>query len=149
MTATSSFLRYDLIHRRGTMVIKNIAVTELELLILQQIWEQGDEAPVNLILENWPQTKRPGYTTILKTLQKMEKKGIVGHRPEGKKYLYFPKVSKAMVTQKRLDAIIDRVFSGSKLAFAEYFVNSNSFSQGELDELKRLIAARKNKEEEK
>ena len=57
------------------MAIENIAVTELELLILQQIWEQGNEATVNLILGNWPKTKRPGYTTILKTLQKMEKNG--------------------------------------------------------------------------
>ena len=33
------------------MAIENIAVTELELLILQQIWEQGNEATVNLIWE--------------------------------------------------------------------------------------------------
>ena len=101
---------------------ENIAVTELELQILQQIWEQGDEAAVNAIVDNWPEGKRPGYTTILKTLQKMEKKGIVGHRPEGKKYLYFPKVTKEKITKKRLTAIIDRVFSGDKLSFAEYLV---------------------------
>ncbi len=109
------------------MTNKNITVTELELSILQQIWEQGNESTVATIVENWPEEKRPGYTTILKTLQKMEQKGIVDHRPNGKKYLYFPKVSKEMVTQKRLGAIIDRIFSGSKLSFAEYFVNANSF----------------------
>jgi len=126
----------------------NIVVTELELQILQQIWEQGDEAAVTAIVENWPEDKRPGYTTILKTLQKMEKKGIVGHRPDGKKYLYFPKVTKEKITRKRLGTIIDRVFSGDKLSFAEYFVRSHSFSPSELEELKKLISARENGEED-
>jgi BlaI family penicillinase repressor len=124
----------------------NIAVTELELLILQQMWEQENRATVNSIVDNWSEAKRPGYTTILKTLQKMEQKGIVGHHPAGKKYVYFPKVSKERITGKRLNTIIDRIFSGSKISFAEYFVNSNSFSPDELEELKKLISAKEREE---
>ena len=131
------------------MTKKNMAVTELELLILQQIWEHGNKSTVNSIVENWPEPKRPGYTTILKTLQKMEQKGIVGHRSDGKKYLYFPKIPKEKITKKRLDTIIDRVFSGDKLSFAEYFVNSNSFSPAELEEFKKLISAKEKEEKEK
>jgi BlaI family transcriptional regulator, penicillinase repressor len=131
------------------MTIENIAVTELELQILQQIWEQGDRATVNAIVENWPEVKRPGYTTVLKTLQKMEQKGIVGHCPDGKKYLYFPMISKEKITRKRLNSIIDRVFSGNNLSFAEYFVNSSGFSPAELEALKKLISAKEQEEEEK
>lgn len=131
------------------MANENIAVTELELSILQQIWEHGNESTVASIVENWTEGKRPGYTTILKTLQKMENKGIVGHRPVGKRYLYFPIVSKENVTQKRLTTIIDRVFSGSKLSFAEYFVNANSFSPEELEELKKLISDKEMEEKGK
>ncbi len=125
---------------------QNVAVTELELSILQQIWEQGNQATVNSIVENWPETKRPGYTTILKTLQKMERKGIVGHRSAGKKYVYFPKLSKEKVTRKRLNTIIQRVFAGNKISFAEYFVNSNRFSPDEIEELKKLISAKEMEE---
>ena len=131
------------------MTQENIAVTELELQILQQIWEQGDEATVTAIVEKWPEGKRPGYTTVLKTLQKMEQKGIVGHRPDGKKYQYFPKVSKEKITKKRLNSIIDRVFSGSDLSFAEYFVKSRSFTPDDLDALKELISAKEKEEKEK
>ena len=128
------------------MARKNTAVTELELSILQQIWEQGNRATVNSIVEHWPEAKRPGYTTILKTLQKMELKGIVGHRSAGKKYIYFPKLSKEKVIRKRLNTIINRIFSGSKISFAEYFVNSNRFSPDELAELKKLISAKEMEE---
>lgn len=128
---------------------ENNAVTELELLILQQIWEQGGEGTVNTIIENWKDKKQPGYTTILKTLQKMEQKGIVDHYSAGKKYVYVSRVTREMVTQKRLGTIIDRVFSGDKISFAEYFVNSNQFSPDELNELKKLISSAEKKEKNK
>jgi len=133
----------------GKMSKENIAVTELELLILQQIWEQGEQATVSSIIENWPESKRPGYTTILKTLQKMEQKDIVGHHSAGKKYVYIPKLSKEKVTRKRLNIIIDRVFSGNKISFAEYFVNSSRFSPDEIEELKKLISAKEREEKGK
>jgi len=130
------------------MAKDNIMVTELELLILQQIWEQGDQGTVNSILENWSENKRPGYTTILKTLQKMEQKGIVDHYASGKKYVYIPLVSKEKVTSKRLNTIIDRIFSGDKISFAEYFVKSSQFSPDELKELKKLISSKERKEKD-
>ena len=126
----------------------NTKVTELELKVLQQIWEQGSSVTVTGIVEKWPDEKKPGYTTILKTLQKMEQKGIVGHRRSGRKYEYFSLVSKEKITQRRLESIIDRIFSSDRLSFAEYFVGSSDFSAEELEKLKGLIA-RKEKEEQK
>ncbi len=117
----------------------NTKVTELELKILQQIWEKEEALTVAQIVENWPETRKPGYTTILKTLQKMEQKEIVGHRKDGRKYRYFSRVTKEDVTQSRLSSIIDRMFSSNRLSFAEYFVASNDFSADELRELKRFI----------
>lgn len=129
--------------------MKNISVTELELQILQQIWENENRSTVSSIVDNWPGTKRPGYTTILKTLQKMEEKDIVGHKADGKKYVYFPKVSKENITRKRLNTIIERIFSGDKLSFAEYFVNSTGFTKTELEELKALISSKEKEEKGK
>ena len=121
-------------------------VTELELKILQQIWEHGGAVTVAEIVEHWPDQPKPGYTTILKTLQKMEQKAIVTHKRDGRKYLYSSLVSKEEASQNRLDSIIDRIFSSSRLSFAEYFVKSSDFTAEELERLKDLITQ---KEEER
>ncbi|HEX5420044.1 MAG TPA: BlaI/MecI/CopY family transcriptional regulator, partial [Gammaproteobacteria bacterium] len=71
---------------------RRIKVTDLELLILQQIWEAEQPLTVGAIIERWPLATKPGYTTVLKTLQKMEAKAIAGHREDGKRYAYFAKV---------------------------------------------------------
>lgn len=117
-------------------------VTDLELMILQQIWEAGAARTVNQIIERWPEPKKPGYTTVLKTLQKMEAKGVVGHDEDGKRYAYFARVEKEKVADRRLETIIDRMFGGSRISFAQYFIESGDLRPDELEEVKRLIAQR-------
>lgn len=117
-----------------------IKVTNLELALLQQIWSLDNSVTVNDILDNGCHGKVPGYTTILKTLQKMEAKGVVGHVSAGKKYTYFATIDKEQVTNKRLGTIVDRIFSGNKLLFARYFIDSGEFKAEELKKLKKLIA---------
>jgi BlaI family penicillinase repressor len=124
----------------------DVKVTDLELKILQQIWTLQSKPTVSAIREHWPESKKPGYTTILKTLQKMEEKGIVCHTKDGKQYSYFSKVSRERITDNRLGTIITRIFSGNKISFAEHFIDTNQFSTAELAELKELIT-RKEREE--
>jgi len=123
-------------------------VTDLELMILQQIWEAGISQTVSQIIETWPEKRKPGYTTVLKTLQKMEAKGIVGHDEDGRRYAYFPTVEHERIAETRLQTIIDRMFGGSKVSFARYFIDSSELSLEELEEVKRLVA-RRAKEESK
>jgi len=120
-------------------------VTELELRILQCIWEQGGTATVAEIVEDWRDAKKPGYTTILKTLQKMEQKETVKHQRDGRRYLYSSLVSREEISKNRVDAIVDHMFSSNRLSFAEYFVNSSDFNPEELKQLRNLIT-RKEKE---
>lgn len=120
------------------MQIDNSHVTELELKILQIIWKKTN-CSVSDILENWMGSKKPGYTTILKTLQKMEKKSLAGHRSEGKKYLYFSRVTREQVTRNRLGTIIERIFTGDKVSFAQFFLDDSELGLRDLEQIRRLL----------
>ena len=124
----------------------DVKVTDLELKILQHIWTLQSKPTVSAIREHWSENRKPGYTTILKTLQKMEEKGIVGHTKDGKQYAYFSKVSRERITDNRLGTIITRIFSGNKISFAEHFIDANQFSAAELAELKELISRKEQQE---
>ena len=106
----------------------HIKVTDLELTVLQGIWLADNDATVQAVVDGWAERPKPGYTTILKTLQKMEKKGVVGHRQEGKKYYYHALVTRDQVTHTRLGTLIERVFSGDSFSFAQHFIKSSQFS---------------------
>jgi len=117
-----------------------IKVTELELAILQRIWSADNLATVNDIIDQWHEPDRPGYTTVLKTLQKMEDKEIVGHESQGRKYAYFAKITREQVANKRLRTLVDRVFGGDQISFAHYFINSEEIDTDTLNTLKEMIA---------
>ena len=107
---------------------------------MQHIWAKDNSATVNDIIERWTKGDAPGYTTVLKTLQKMEEKGIVGHESQGRKYAYFAKISKQQVAYKHLNTLVERVFGGNQLSFAQYFIDSRDLDAEDLKALKKLIA---------
>ncbi len=119
--------------------------SELELKILQYIWSMDNCAAVQQILDAWTEEKKPGYTTILKTLQIMEKKNLVSHRKEGKAYKYIPLISRKEVYGVRIGDIVNGLFGGSKPEFINTFIGTQKISMNDLEEMKRII---KEKEKE-
>jgi BlaI family transcriptional regulator, penicillinase repressor len=115
-------------------------LSELELRIFKHIWDLGGSATVQEVLEAWTEEPKPLYTTILKTLQILEEKKLVGHGKQGRAFRYIPLVSKKEAMQTNLGGIVKNFFNGDKLAFAQTFISDNNFSATELAELKKMLA---------
>lgn len=120
-------------------------LSELESKIINYIWNLGSKATVKEILEAWDEEKTPLYTTILKTLQIMEDKGIVGHEKSGRSYSYFPLITKKEVSGGIIRNLLSNFFGGNKMALATTLINDEKLSQKDIDDLKSLI---KEKEDE-
>ena len=65
--------------------------SELESQVLAVLWERGPSV-VRDVQEALPDGKQRAYTTVLTTLQVMEKKGFVAHTREGLAHVYRPLV---------------------------------------------------------
>ena len=114
-------------------------LSELELKIFKHIWTIGEKATIQEILDSWEDEPLPQYTTILKTLQILEQKGLVGHEKSGRAFKYVPLVSKKEAMDSNVGNIVKTFFDGSKLAFAQSFLGDNKFSDREIKELKKLL----------
>jgi len=72
----------------------------------------------------------------------MEDKGLVGHRAEGRTFIYAPRVGRERVARR----FLDKVFDGALDQLVLTLLQSEGTSADELKELERLIAkARKDK----
>ena len=120
--------------------IINMKLSDLELRIFTHIWELGGNATIQEVLDSWAEEPKPQYTTILKTLQILEAKRLVGHEKQGRAYRYIPLISKKEAMHSNLGGILKTFFGGDKLAFAQTFISDNDFSASELTELKRMLA---------
>jgi predicted transcriptional regulator len=117
-----------------------LSVTDFELKVLSVLWAQGGQATVQSVLENWDSNDPPGYTTILKTLQKLEAKGSVTHEQgPGRAYTYVATVTRREATRNRFSQLIGTVFRGDPLAFTHAFLEQTDLTDAEIDELRGLL----------
>ena len=114
-------------------------VAELELKILGHLWKMNNQATVQEIIEKWDDKEKPGYTTILKKLQVMEKKELVRHEKFGKAYKYIPIISKNEISHSRLEELLKNVFSNNRIDFAHAFFDDKNLSIKDLQEIRKMI----------
>jgi BlaI family penicillinase repressor len=119
--------------------VKKQNIPEMELKILGILWQGQKPMLVQEVLDQWRETPPPGYTTILKKLQVMEEKGLVGYEKQGRSHAYFPQVSQKEVSQEKIHGLMDHIFGGDPLAMAAAFLGDQKISKDELGEIRKLI----------
>ena len=114
---------------------------ELQYAIMRVLWDMG-EASVAQVCEHLPRSHRRALTTIATMLTKMEKKGVVAHRSEGRQFIYLPRVREAEVHRTMVADLTDRLFQGDVTALVSHLLSEQEIDPKELPRLKALIAKR-------
>lgn len=118
---------------------------DLQLAIMRVLWQRG-EATVVEVHEDLEPERGLAPTTIATMLTKMEKKGVVGHRLDGRRFIYEPRVSEPDVTRSMVSELADRLFGGEVTALVSHLLAEHEIQPDELAALKRQIAEFERKE---
>ncbi len=118
------------------------ALGALQRAVMEVLWQRG-EASVHDVREHLDRKKALAYTTILTTLQKLEKAGWLGHRPTGKSYVYFPTRSRAEAGAGSVRRFLQQVFAGDALALFQHLIRESSLSDEDLQEVREMIEAKR------
>lgn len=110
----------------------------LQRAVMNVLWEM-DQATVAQVRQTLGGSKIPAYTTVLTVLQKLEKKGWVRHRAEGRTYIYSAKRSRETEGTKSLKGFVDRVFQGNPLLLFEHLMDDERIDNETLNALKKMI----------
>ena len=114
---------------------------ELQYAIMRVLWDMR-EASVAQVCEHLPRKHRRALTTIATMLTKMEKKGVVAHRSEGRQFIYLPRVLEAEVHRTMVADLTDRLFQGDVTALVSHLLSEQEIDPRELPRLRALIAKR-------
>ena len=120
---------------------------DLQLAILRALWERG-EAAVATVHEALHE-RGLALTTIATMLRKMEEKGLVSHREQGRQFLYRAEVDPELVQKNLVGDLVTRLFDGDPLALINHLLRAGDIELDELDDLRRQIAAAEQKAEQK
>jgi len=113
---------------------------DLQHAIMSVLWEQG-EATTSDVHEALREERGLAFTTIATMLRKMEDKGIVAHRSEGRQFVYRPTVSEDQVRRSMVGELVERLFGGDPKALVAHLVSENEIDAEEIDALRRRLSA--------
>lgn len=91
----------------------------LELKCLQAIWKLG-EANVKDVRDVLTRDRKLAYTTVMTTLERLEKKGTLRRHKSGKAFVYEAAMSEAEMRKLAVQHLLDEYFEGSREQLVAY-----------------------------
>ena len=107
---------------------------------MQEVWLQG-ECTVRSVLEalNKRATKKRAYTTILTIMARLDRKGLLSRRREGKTDLYAPVVSRDEYLEQRAQAEVGSIVDEfGDVALVHFARQMDKLDPKRRDQLRRL-----------
>jgi BlaI family penicillinase repressor len=115
-------------------------LTELQQELMRVLWQKG-EATAADVWEALKPSKRLATTTVATLLSRLEKKGVVSHRVEGRTYVYRPRVEETAVRSTLLGRVKD-AFAGDVPALFAQLLDEHEVNADDLARVHELIAAK-------
>ncbi len=101
----------------------------LELECLKALWGLG-EGTVRDVRQLMVGNRNLAYTTVMTVLDRLEKRGGVSRRKQGRSFVYVPKLSPEELRRFAVKEIVDRFFGGSQEELERYLKGNRSQETG-------------------
>ena len=112
-------------------------LTALQLAVMQVLWSR-DEASVTDV-QGAMTGRRLALTTVATMLVRLEQRGLVSHRAEGRQYIYRSRVSPTDVRETVTRELLRNLFAGDVTAFVSQLLDARKLTREEVADLQRLV----------
>lgn len=112
--------------------------TDAELTVLRVLWQEGPRT-VREVHDAIGKAKGVGYTTVLKQMQVMQRKGLVIRSERFRAHVYEAGVSRDMTQRQLTDSLLTKAFGGSMRSLLQSALAGHRVSEEELAAIRRLL----------
>ena len=121
-------------------------LSDLQLAIMRILWDRGEATAADVHAELIRQDRDLAPTTVATLLSRLEKRDLVGHRTQGRQYVYRASVPEHEVRSSMMARLTDLFFGGNPAALVSHLVGDQDIDPGDLEQIKRLIAQRESED---
>ncbi len=120
------------------MITIRFRPTDAELAILQVLWNRGPST-VRQVHDALAAAQNTGYTTTLKLMQIMARKGLVTRDESERTHVYSARLGRGETQRQLVTDLLDRAFGGSAAALVMQALRAQPASADEMAEIQRMI----------
>ncbi|MBN1361775.1 MAG: BlaI/MecI/CopY family transcriptional regulator [Sedimentisphaerales bacterium] len=116
---------------------KRPAMSPAETEVLRLVW-QCQEATVQQVYDALPPTRKVAYVTVATLLRRLEEKGYLRHRVNGKAFVYTPAAKKEDVIRRTISDLVERLFGGNPVPLMQHLAQHSGMTDEDIERLKEL-----------
>lgn len=124
---------------------KRPSVSKSELEVARIVWEMG-AASVRQVLNALPTDRNLDFKTVQTYLRRLESKGYLRTRLEGRSKIYVPRVKPKTVIGEVVDDLLQRLFAGESLPLFQHMIHDRGLSDAEVEQLRTMLNQREQQE---
>ena len=117
------------------------SLSEPQLALVRVLWEQG-EATVAQVQQALQDERALALTTVATMLSRLEKRGVVKRREQGRTFVYRAAVEENDLRRSMVSDLMDRLFEGDAAALVNHLLSEGEIDAGEIARLKKLLSSR-------
>lgn len=112
--------------------------TQAELEILRVLWVRGPSS-VREVQQTMSEARTTGYTTVLKLLQIMARKGLVARDERERTHVYRAALAQEQTQRQLVSDLLERAFNGSASQLILQALAAKRTSPDEMEEILRVL----------
>ena len=118
---------------------RDIALSELQIAVVRVLWRNG-ETSVTDIAKVLGDERGLKHTTVATLLTRLEKRGVVEQRREGRQLIYRALVSEPQVRRSMVADLVGSLFGGDSRELVAHLVRESDLAPDDLENLRKRLA---------
>jgi BlaI family penicillinase repressor len=125
-----------------------VQISDSEWDVMEPIWQAGACTAADVIRHLRP-THDWNHSTIRTLLARLVEKGALAYEVDGFRYIYRAAVTRQRCVRQEGRSFLEKAFGGDVAALVAHFVQEASFDRDEIEQLRQLLAEKKNVKEKR
>ena len=114
------------------------ALSRGEMEVARVLW-QLKKGTVREVHDAFPEERKIDFTTVQTYLRRLEQKGYLKVKMDGRTRVYSPRVKPRTVIRETVDDLLERLFGGDALPLMQHLIEDRGIGDDEIGQLRELL----------
>ena len=113
-------------------------LSDLQLAVMRALWRRGSANTAEVVAELGPK-RDLAHTTVATLLTRLEKRGLLEARRDGRTLVYTPLISEPDVRRSMVADLVASLFKGDPKALLAHLVREDEIAPGDLEKIRARL----------
>ncbi len=118
---------------------EGVSLSELQIALMRVLWRRGETSTADVATE-LADERGIKHTTVATLLTRLEKRGVVAQRREGRQLFYSALVGEAQVRRSMVADLLGALFDGDARDLVAHLVEESEIAPGDLAKVRKRLA---------